>query len=137
MYTKVNLHDVERVRERFFMKKYSLSDSETKFAEIIWDNEPLASKQLVSLCADTFDWKSTTTYTVLRRLCDKGVFQNKNCIITSKISREEYLQQKSRGFIEEAFNGSLPCFLAAFLGKKNLTQKQLDEIRDIFNKYEE
>lgn len=100
------------------MKKYSLSESEARFAEIIWGNEPLASKELVRVCGEEFGWKSTTTYTVLRRLCDKGVFQNENSVITSKISRDKYLQQKAEGLLRKRLTARCHAFWRRSRAKK-------------------
>ncbi|MGN1142990.1 MAG: BlaI/MecI/CopY family transcriptional regulator [Anaerovoracaceae bacterium] len=119
------------------MTEYKLAEAESRFADLIWDNEPISSGQLVKLAGEKMEWKSTTCYTVLRRLCDRGLFQNENSVVTSCISREEFYSHKSRQFVEESFGGSLPKFLAAFMGKKKLSQQQIDEIRQMIDRYGE
>ena len=105
-----------------------------KFAELIWENEPIGSGDLVKLCAEKFEWKKSTTYTVLKKLCEKGLFQNINGVVTSKISKEDFYSQKSEEFVEEAFGGSLPAFLAAFTSHQKLSKKDIAEIRNIIDK---
>lgn len=115
--------------------EYKLAEAESRFADIIWDNEPMTSRQLVQAAAEELGWKSTTSYTVLRRLCDRGIFQNENSVVTSCVSREEFYGGKSRQFVEEAFGGSLPKFLAAFMGRKKLSQREIDEIQQMIESY--
>ena len=115
------------------MAEYKLAEAEARFADLIWDQEPIPSGQLVKLCEQKFSWKSTTTYTVLRRLCDRGIFQNKNSVVTSLIGREEFKQKRSLQFVEDSFGGSLPKFLAAFMGAKKLSRKQVDEIQKLID----
>lgn len=105
-----------------------------KFAELIWENEPIGSGDLVKLCSEKFEWKKSTTYTVLKKLCDKGLFQNIDGVVTSKISKEDFYSQKSEEFVEEAFGGSLPAFLAAFTSHQKLSKKDIAEIRNIIDK---
>ncbi|WP_022776455.1 BlaI/MecI/CopY family transcriptional regulator [Butyrivibrio sp. AE2015] len=105
-----------------------------KFAELIWENEPIASGDLVKLCAEKFEWKKSTTYTVLKKLCEKGLFQNVDGVVSSKISKEDFYSQKSEEFVEEAFGGSLPAFLAAFTSHQKLSKKDIAEIRNIIDK---
>ena len=101
---------------------------ESRFAEIIWEREPVSTTELVKVSVEEFDWKKTTTYTVLKRLCDKGIFQNESGTVTSLISRDEFYSLKSERFVEEEFNGSLPAFLAAFTKRKALTAEELDAL---------
>lgn len=115
----------------------SLSESEMNFAELIWANEPIPSGQLVKLCAEKFEWKKSTTYTVLKHVCEYGYFQNEDTIVTSRMSKEEYLEAESNQFVEEKFQGSLSKFLTAFAGSRKLSKKQVNEIRDMIEKYEE
>ena len=105
-----------------------------KFAELIWEKEPIGSGELVKLCAERFDWKKSTTYTVLKKLCDKGLFQNVDGIVTSRISKEDFYTKKSEEFVDEAFGGSLPAFLAAFTSHQQLSRKDIEEIRSIIDK---
>ena len=118
------------------MIEYKLAEAESRFADLIWENEPVASGELVKMAARELDWKSTTSYTVLRRLCDRGLFRNENSTVTSAISREEFYSHKSREFVEESFGGSLPKFLAAFMGKKKLSEEQIAEIQKMIDDYE-
>ena len=105
-----------------------------KFAELIWENEPIGSGDLVKLCSEKFEWKKSTTYTVLKKLCEKGLFQNVDGVVSSKISKEDFYSQKSEEFVEEAFGGSLPAFLAAFTSHQKLSKKDIAEIRNIIDK---
>lgn len=105
-----------------------------KFAELIWENEPIGSGDLVKLCSEKFEWKKSTTYTVLKKLCEKGLFQNIDGVVTSKISKGDFYSQKSEEFVEEAFGGSLPAFLAAFTSHQKLSKKDIAEIRNIIDK---
>ena len=108
-----------------------------KFAELIWEKEPVGSGELVKLCADMFGWKKSTTYTVLKKLCDKGLFQNTDGVVTSRVSKEDFYTRKSEEFVEEAFGGSLPAFLAAFTSRQKLSKKEIDEIRKIIDEAKE
>ena len=107
------------------MSDYTLGAIEARFAGLIWDNEPIPSGQLVRLCEKELNWKKSTTYTVLRRLCQRGLFENKDGLVTSRLSREEFAARQSEAFVEEAFGGSLPQFLAAFTRRKPLRQEEL------------
>jgi len=118
------------------MIEYKLAEAESRFADLIWENEPVASGELIKMAAAELSWKSTTSYTVLRRLCDRGLFRNENSTVTSAISREEFYSHKSREFVEESFGGSLPKFLAAFMGKKKLSEEQIAEIQKMIEDYE-
>ena len=118
------------------MIEYKLAEAESRFADLIWEHEPVASGKLVKMAERELDWKSTTSYTVLRRLCDRGLFRNENSTVTSAISREEFYSHKSREFVEESFGGSLPKFLAAFMGKKKLSEEQIAEIQKMIEDYE-
>ncbi len=108
-----------------------------KFAELIWEKEPVGSGELVKLSADRFGWKKSTTYTVLKKLCEKGLFQNVDGVVTSRISKDEFYTQKSEEFVDEAFGGSLPAFLAAFTSHQKLSGKEIDEIRKIIDNAKE
>lgn len=108
-----------------------LTEAELKTAKLIWEREPLASGELVKLCEQEFSWKKSTTYTVLKKLCKSGIFKNKNAVITSLITEERYNQLQGEQFIEDAFSGSLPRFLAAFMDGKKLNSQQIDEILKI------
>ena len=120
------------------MPEYRLGEIEKKFAQIIWNNEPLSSGELVKLCEQELSWKKSTTYTVLRRLCDKGIFDNTNSIVTSKIKRDEFFAMQSEQFVQDTFAGSLPAFLAAFTSRRGrLSKAEVDELRRMVAEYEE
>lgn len=116
---------------------YKLAEAEKKFADIIWDNEPVASMELVRLCEDKLHWKKSTTYTVLKKLCSRGIFQNEHAVVTARISREEYYAGKSRQFVQDTFDGSLPKFLTAFIGRKKLSREQVEEMKKLIECYQE
>lgn len=107
---------------------------EKRFADIIWSHEPIASGELVKLCAEELDWKKSTTYTVLKKLCEKGYFKNENGIVTSIISQEEFYASESDNFVKETFKGSLPAFIAAFSSKNKLTKEEIVELQELINK---
>lgn len=115
------------------MTQYRLGGAEAAFAALIWDNEPLSSSRLVELCARELEWKKSTTYTVLRRLCQKGIFQNENGVVSSRISREELAARQSEAFVDEAFGGSLPRFLAAFTRRKKLSEEEAAQLRRLID----
>ena len=115
------------------MREMKLGLIETRFAEIIWANEPLTTNRLTKLCAEQLEWKRTTTYTVLKKLSEKGLFQTENSIVTSLISKEEFEGMQSEQFVEETFQGSLPAFLAAFSSRKKLSDAEIDEIQKVID----
>ena len=104
------------------MAEYKLGEIETIFADIIWDNEPLSSRRLAELALERLDWKRTTTYTILKRLCDRELFRNEGGTVTSLVSRDEFYSMRSERIVEEEFCGSLPSFLAAFSKRKKTLQ---------------
>ncbi len=110
---------------------------ESKFADIIWGNEPISTTQLAKRSEELLGWKKTTSYTVLKRLCDKGIFQNNKGCVTSVISREDFYARQSEKFVEETFDGSLPAFLAAFTKQKPLSPEEVEQLRRLINEYEE
>ena len=111
------------------MEAYKMGAVESRFAEIIWRNEPLTSGELVKLCAQELDWKKSTTYTVLKKLCEHGIFQNENGTVTALLSQAEYNAMQSEKFVEDTFDGSLPAFIAAFTARKALSEEDAAEIR--------
>lgn len=119
------------------MEEKKLGLVESKFADIIWSNEPLHSRELVRLCEAELNWKKPTTYTVLRRLCERGLFQNEGGTVSSRLSREEFYALQSERFVEETFEGSLPSFLAAFTRRRPLCREEIDEIRRMIERFEE
>lgn len=117
------------------MLDFKLGNIETKFADLIWDNEPIQSGELVKLCNEQLNWKKSTTYTVLKKLSEKGLFQNENGKITSLISKKEYFSMQSESFINDTFNGSLPAFIASFTSRKELSNEEIDEIQNMINSF--
>ncbi len=113
------------------MTEFKAGSAEARFAELIWENEPISSGQLAKLGAQEFEWKKTTSFTVLKRLCDRGIFQNQNGTVTSLISREEYYARQSRQYVEETFGGSLPAFLAAFGSRQKLSDREVEELKQL------
>ena len=115
------------------MEDLKLGMVEARFADLIWENEPLSTKALVALCQEELQWKRTTTYTVLKKLCNRGIFITEDSIIRSLISKDQFHAIRSEAFIQENFHGSLPAFLAAFTSRKPLTAEQLCEIRKLMD----
>jgi len=119
------------------LKNYKLTDSEEKFAMLIWQNEPIGSGDLVKLCEKEMNWKKSTTYTILKKLCDKGIFQNENAVVTSRITQDEYYARQSVRFVEDTFGGSLPRFLTAFISGRKLSRHQAEELKRLIDEYRE
>lgn len=119
------------------MDDMKLGVVESRFADIIWRHEPLPSRELVELCQAELNWKKPTTYTVLRKLCDRGIFQNVDGTVSSVISREEFYAMQGEKFVAEAFQGSLPAFLAAFASRKPLSEQETAEIRRMIDSWAE
>ena len=115
------------------MAQVQLGVIEARFADMIWEREPVRSSELVKLAAEVFQWKRTTTHTVLKRLCDKGLFENNKGTVTCRITREQFYSLHSRKFVEDSFAGSLPAFVAAFTKEKALTPEEAAEIRRIID----
>lgn len=119
------------------MSNYRLTETEEKFSEIIWEKEPISSGDLVKICQEKMDWKKSTTYTVLKKLCNKKIFQNKEALVTSLISKDQYYGKQSVQFVEDTFGGSLPKFLTAFIGGKKISRKEADELKKLIDEYKE
>lgn len=119
------------------MTEIQLGVIEARYADMIWEHEPVTSSELVKLTAVEFQWKRTTAHNVLRRLIDKGLFKNENGLVTSVISRDQFYSMQSKKYVDETFAGSLPAFIAAFTKGKNLTQEEADEIRKMIDLAEE
>ena len=115
--------------------KYELGEVQKQFAEVVWEKEPIGSGELVKICDRKFGWKKSTTYTVLKKLCEKGIFQNIGGIVTSVISRAEFYAATSEQFVEETFGGSLPAFIAAFTSGRKLTEKEVEEIQKLIDEF--
>ena len=119
------------------MQDISLGVIEARFADIIWNNAPLPSSKLVTLAQDALGWKKSTTYTVLKRLCDKGIFENNGGTVAVKLTRDDFYTLQSQRFVEDNFHGSLPAFLAAFTSGKRLTLQEVDQLRQLVQAHEE
>jgi len=117
------------------MEDLRLGVIETRFADIIWENEPLSSGELVKLCGKELGWKKSTMYTVLKRLCERGIFRNEKGIVSSVMTKAEYHAAQSEKFVEETFGGSLPAFLAAFSTRKALTGAEIEDIKKMIDSY--
>ena len=117
------------------MSDMELGAVQAEFAELIWEREPIGSGELVKLCNEKFDWKKSTTYTVLKKLCEKGLFKNEDGVVTSVLSREEYYSRRSGQFVKETFHGSLPAFIAAFASGNKLTEREVDEIQNMIDQF--
>ena len=117
------------------MKTTELGAIESRFADLIWEHAPLSSGALVTLCEEHLHWKKSTTYTVLRRLCERGLFQNNNGLVSSRISKEDYYAMQSEQFVEEAFHGSLPGFLAAFTKRKKLSEQEISALEALIEQH--
>ena len=115
------------------MENIELAAVQERFADIVWANEPVASGELVKLCEKELSWKKPTTYTVLRKLCEKGVLKNEDGIVSSLISKEEFYSAKSERIIEDSYKGSLPAFIAAFTSNKKLSKEEVDEIQKLID----
>lgn len=102
---------------------------ESRFADIIWSNEPLSSRELVERAKAELNWNKSTTYTILKRLCNRGIFQNNNGTVTSILRKDEFFAVQSEQFVDETFDGSLPAFIAAFTQRKKLSKNEIDEIQ--------
>jgi len=112
-----------------------LSNADYRLLSIVWDSEPIASPELCKLAESQLGWKRTTTYTVLKRLCNKGVLQNENTIVTSKIKRDHIQEVESRRIVSRIFDGSLPKFITAFLGKEKISDNEAEQIKQIIDEY--
>lgn len=119
------------------MDELKLGVVESHFADIVWQNEPLPSGELVKLCEKELSWKKPTTYTVLRKLCERGIFQNRDGVVTSLISRQAFYGIQSEKFVDETFDGSLPAFIAAFTQRKSLSPEDIAEIRRMIDAHGE
>jgi BlaI family transcriptional regulator, penicillinase repressor len=119
------------------MKRYTLTDMEAKFADIIWAHEPVPSGQLVKLCEMELNWKKSTTYTMLKRLESKDIFENNNGIVKALITKDEFYAEQSKQFVEETFDGSLPKFLTAFTQSKRISDQEIDELQKLIDEHKE
>lgn len=119
------------------MQDLKLCESDYRFMCVIWDNEPLPSGRLVELCAQRLGWKKATTYTTLKKLCEKGFAQNENTIVSALIPREQVQAYASERFVSHTFKGSLPSFLASFLGGKTISDREAEELMALIQAHRE
>ena len=110
-------------------------ESEYRFCEILWEKEPVSSSELAKLCFERLEWKKSTTYTVIKRLTERGVIRSENAIVTSLVSRQEIQARESAELVEKNFSGSLPAFIAAFASQKNLSKEEIEEIQSLIDQY--
>lgn len=119
------------------MEEYRLCNSDYRFMMIVWEHAPVGSGELVRLCQEQLGWKKSTTYTEIKRLCEKGILKNEKAVVEALVSREEVQAQESDAFVERTFAGSLPGFLAAFLGGKKLSGEEAEELKNLIDNYRE
>ena len=119
------------------MNTPKIFESEYRFCLIMWDNEPVNSTELVKLCKDQLGWSKATTYTVIRRLAERGVLKNENAMVTSLVSKEEAQASRLNEMVEETFEGSMPAFIAAFSRSKKLSRQEVDQLKQLIDSYEE
>ena len=126
----------EKVKEGS-MEEFRLCNSDYRFMMLVWEHAPIGSGELVKLCAEKLGWKKSTTYTEIKRLCEKGVLQNEHAVVTPLVTQEEVQAKESDEFVERTFSGSLPGFLTAFLGNKKLSGKEAEELKKLIDEYRE
>lgn len=119
------------------MKQYQLGEMEQRFADLIWAHEPVSSRVLTELCADAFNWKRTTTYTMLKRLCERDVFENKSGTVKAVMTKQAFQDAQGEHFLNETFNGSLPQFFAAFTRRNKLSNKEINELQRLIDEHKE
>jgi predicted transcriptional regulator len=119
------------------MADYRLAEAESRFADLIWEHAPIHSPKLAELAADAMKWKKTTTYTVLKKLCGKGIFKNEYALVTALVTRDEFYAGQSVKYVDDTYDGSLPRFVAAFASSRKLTDNQAEEIKRLIDEYRE
>lgn len=132
-----HLSAVSRSEKRFIMNTPKVFESEYRFCLILWENEPIKSSELVKLCKEQLGWKPTTTYTVIKRLSERGVLKNENMVVTSLVSKEQVQAAEIDGMVEKTFEGSLPAFIAAFTKHRRLSQREIDEVQQMIDRFRE
>lgn len=125
----------DKPKEELTMADFEIGAVQERFADIVWANEPVGSGELVKICEKELSWKKPTTYTVLRKMCEKGLFKNENGVVTSLVSKEEFYSRKSEQIVSESYEGSLPAFIAAFISRKELTAAEADEIQRMIDTF--
>ncbi len=118
------------------MDEFRLGAVEARFADIIWQNAPLSSGELVKLCAERLEWKKSTTYTVLKKLCERGIFQNQGGVVTALLSRQDFYARQSQRFVRDTFDGSLPAFISAFVSGGKISRRDLEDIRKMLDQFD-
>ena len=116
---------------------FKLFDAEMKFMDIVWENEPLRSRELVRLCAERLGWKQSTTFTVLKKLSNRGIVKNEATVVTSLVGRDQVQRYESEAIVKKNFGGSLPSFIAAFMSGKRLSDEEADELKKLIDSYRE
>ena len=119
------------------METPKIFESEYRFCLILWEHEPISSGKLVELCKEHLGWSKATTYTVIRRLSERGILKNENTIVTSLVSKEEAQKSRLEEMVEETFEGSMPAFIAAFSKGKRLSREDVEQLRQLIDSYEE
>jgi len=119
------------------VEQYRLGEMEQKFADLIWANEPISSGELVKLCETEFSWKKSTTYTMLKRLCERKIFENEKGTVYSLMKKQEFHAMQGEEFLKETFGGSLPCFFAAFTRRNKLSMKEIEELQRLIDEHKE
>lgn len=119
------------------MDELKLCESDFRFMCVIWENEPLSSRRLVELCAQKIGWKKSTTYTTLKKMCNKGFAQNVDTVVTSLVAKDDVQAYAGNKFIENTFAGSLPNFLVSFLGSKKISDEEAAELKKLIDEYKE
>lgn len=119
------------------MQPFKLGEMEQRFANLIWEHEPIGSRALTELCAEAFSWKRTTTYTMLKRLCERGIFENKSGTVMALMSKQEFGDAQGEQFLNETFGGSLPQFFAAFTRRNKLTETEIEELKRLIDAHKE
>lgn len=117
------------------VRDMEIGEVQERFANLVWDHEPIPSGQLVKLCEQELNWKKPTTYTVLRKLCEKGLFRNEDGLVSAVLTREQFASRRSEQFVDNAFHGSLPAFVAAFTAQKPLSAQEAEEIQQMIDKF--
>ena len=117
------------------VRDMEIGEVQERFANLVWDHEPIPSGQLVKLCEQELNWKKPTTYTGLRKLCEKGLFRNEDGLVSAVLTREQFASRRSEQFVDNAFHGSLPAFVAAFTAQKPLSAQEAEEIQEMISKF--
>jgi predicted transcriptional regulator len=119
------------------MNDYRLAEAESRFADLIWEHAPIHSPKLAELAETAMKWKKSTTYTVLKKLCDKGIFKNEYALVTAVLTRDEFYANQSIKYVDDTYDGSLPKFITSFVSNRKLSDKQADEIKRLIDDYKE